>query len=298
MTVVLFFATAALAALLACVLTPVTRALALRVGAVDHPGVRKIHREAVPRLGGLAVILSVTTVLLAVQWISPAAAHRLPADLLRAVAIGVLPIVLVSLIDDIRPLRAAPKFLIHFAGATATVLLGVRLGSVIHLFGHAVHIGWLAVPISIIWLAGTSNAFNIVDGLDGLSAGLALISAISLAAVSLVTGTYEMATAAIILAGALAGFLPFNLYPAKVYLGDTGATTIGFFLGALTLRGGSTTSAGLAVILPIMVIGLPIAETILSMARRLVRKLQGNGHGILTAEIRSALEEFADAAHR
>jgi UDP-GlcNAc:undecaprenyl-phosphate/decaprenyl-phosphate GlcNAc-1-phosphate transferase len=136
-----------------------------------------------------------------------------------------------------------------------------------------------------VWLAGTTNAFNLVDGLDGLSAGLALISSTSLAAVSIVTGRYDMAAAALILAGALAGFLPFNLYPAKVYLGDTGATAIGFFLGALTLRGGSTTSAGLAVILPILVIGVPVAETLLSMARRLVRRLQGGSNGIFDGDM-------------
>ena len=284
MTIALFIVPAVIAALLVLVLTPLTRRLAFQIGAVDHPGPRKIHETPTARLGGIAVVVSVAGVLTGIWLAGSARTHILHTDLLRAIGIGLIPILIVSLIDDIHPLRALPKFLVHFAGAGATVALGVRLGETVHLFGHQIYIGWLAIPISVVWLAGTTNAFNIVDGLDGLSAGLALISAASLAAVSIVTTRYEMASAAVVLAGALAGFLPYNLYPAKVYLGDTGATAIGFFLGALTLRGGSTATAGLAVILPILVVGVPVAETLLSMIRRTVRRIQGHAGGILDGD--------------
>jgi len=284
MSILFFILPPAIAALLAFVLTPASRAIALRLGVVDSPGPRKIHDTPVPRMGGLAVVLAVIVALALTVLIAGGRVHILSAELLRAAATGFIPIFIVSLIDDIRGLRPMPRFLVHLAAASATVALGVRLGAAVHIFHLQISIGWLAVPISILWLAGITNAFNIIDGLDGLSAGLALISAVSLACVSVVIGRYEMATTAAILAGALAGFLPFNIYPAKVYLGDTGATAIGFFLGVLTLRGGSTATAGMAVILPVLVVGVPLAETILSMARRAVRKLQGSPQGILDAD--------------
>jgi UDP-GlcNAc:undecaprenyl-phosphate/decaprenyl-phosphate GlcNAc-1-phosphate transferase len=284
MTLLLFAAPPVLAALLAYAMTPSVRRLALRIGAIDHPGPRKIHAIPTPRLGGAAVVAAIIIVLAAVFFFAPAGVHAIPPPLLVALALGLLPILSVSLIDDLRSLKAAPKFLAHFAGASIAVALGIHLGSTVHFLGYQLHIGWLAIPISILWLAGITNAFNIVDGLDGLSSGLALISAISLTAVSLLTHHYDMAAAAAVLAGALAGFLPHNIFPAKIYLGDTGATAIGFMLGCLTLGGGSTTSAGLAVILPMVVLGLPLAETTLSMIRRSVRKLNGKTGGIFEAD--------------
>ena len=283
MTLLLFVAPAIVAALLAYGLTPVARRLAFRVGAVDEPGPRKIHAAPTPRLGGLAVVFSAAIVFSIVSALAPPKAHALPPDLLFGVALGLLPIAIISFFDDIRPKRAIVKFGVHLIGATIAVAAGIRLGADIHFLGTPIHIGWLAIPISIVWLAGITNAFNLVDGLDGLSAGLALISAVSLAAVSVVTRHYEMAAAANILAGALIGFLPYNIFPARIYLGDSGSTAIGFFLGALTLSGGSTTSAGLAVTLPMVVLGIPLVDTLLSMTRRLLHRTEA-GSGIFSAD--------------
>jgi UDP-GlcNAc:undecaprenyl-phosphate GlcNAc-1-phosphate transferase len=275
MTMFLFVAPAVLAALLAYAFTPLARRVAFRVGAVDQPGPRKLHTAPTPRLGGLSVLFAAASVFAAISWFVPGRMHTLPPALLFGVAAGLVPITMVSLIDDVRPQRAAVKFTAHIIGASIAVSLGIRLNPEVHFLGQEIWIGWIAIPISILWLAGITNAFNLIDGLDGLSAGLALISAISLGAVSIATRHYDMAAGAIILAGALLGFLPYNLYPAKIYLGDTGATAIGFFLGALTLSGGSTTSAGLAVTLPIVVLGIPLADTLLSMLRRLVKRKAG-----------------------
>ena len=283
MTVVWLVVPGVIAAALAYALTPIARAIALRVGAIDLPSPRKVHRVPTPRLGGLAVILTTAIVLVGLAMLTPRM-RTIRDELLLPIAIGVLPILIASLMDDIRGLRALPRLIAHFAGAGATVALGVRLGESVHLFGQEIHIGWLAIPISVLWLAGITNAFNIVDGLDGLSAGLALISSLSLAAVSVIGQRWELASAAVVLAGALTGFLPYNIYPARVYLGDTGATVIGFLLGVLTLRGGSTTSAGLAVLLPVLVVGVPIVETGLSMVRRFVRRLSGAQGGIMDAD--------------
>lgn len=284
MTVLFFLAPAAVAALLAFALTPVARRVAIAAGAVDQPGPRKIHTTPTPRLGGAAVVGAFMLVLGAVYAVAPPHTYVLAADLVIAALIGVMPILLISIVDDIRPLPAMLKLIVHLGGASAAVALGIRLNADVHFLGREVHIGWIAIPISVLWLAGTANAFNIVDGLDGLSAGLALISCVSLVAVSVVTRKFEMAATAAVLAGAIVGFLPFNIYPAKIYLGDTGATCIGFFLGALTLSGGATMSAGLAVTLPIVVLGVPIAETIVSIMRRVVRRLEGGKSGVMEAD--------------
>jgi UDP-GlcNAc:undecaprenyl-phosphate GlcNAc-1-phosphate transferase len=255
-------------------LTPAARLLALRVGAIDKPGPRKVHHVPIPRLGGLAVVGAVALVLAPLCAVHPPVPEWLPEGLCPGLALGLLPILLVSLRDDIRPLGAMPKLGAQLAGAGIAVSFGIRLGTEVHVFGQPVQLGFLAIPISLLWIVGLTNAFNLVDGLDGLSAGLALISSLSLAAVSFLVGRYGMASASLILSGALVGFLPYNIFPAKVFLGDTGATAVGFGLACLALRGGATLSAGMAVLIPVVVLGLPIAEASISVLRRLLRKAQ------------------------
>jgi UDP-GlcNAc:undecaprenyl-phosphate GlcNAc-1-phosphate transferase len=274
-----------LAALLSFVLTPRVRRLAVRIGAVDRPGPRKVHSSTVPRLGGLAVVASGAIVVALLFWSALPQVDRIADNLALGLTFGLLPILICSVADDLQPLRALPKFAAQLAGASIAVGFGIQLGEQVRLFGQTIDLGWLAIPISILWLVGLTNAFNIVDGLDGLSAGLALVSAVSLAGTALFVGQSGLAMVALVLAGALAGFLPYNIYPAKVFLGDSGSTAIGFALGCLALRGGSTLSSGLAVLAPMLVLGLPIAETLVSMARRLVRGLRSGGRaGVFEAD--------------
>lgn len=263
-----------LAAAISYVLTPVTKRLALRVGAVDQPGPRKVHKVPIPRLGGLAVVVSAVIVSGALCFLDAPGIHRLLDPSCAGLGLGLLPILVVSLWDDIHTLPALPKLAAQVAGAGIAVAFGIRLEPQVHLFGHEIALGFLSVPFALLWIVGVTNAFNLVDGLDGLSAGLALISAFSLAFISLLTSRYPMASASLVLAGALVGFLPYNVYPAKVFLGDTGATAVGFWLACLALRGGSTLSAGMAVLIPVVVLGLPVTETLISMLRRFLRRLE------------------------
>ena len=271
------------AAGLAWALTPLAGRFALRVGAVDRPSARKVHEVPTPRLGGLAVVAS-TAVVLAV--VDATTGLRVPPELWMGLGQGLLPILLVSVVDDVRGLGAGWKFLGHLAGALIAVGAGITLGDGVHLFGAAIHIGVLAYPLSVLWLIGVTNAFNLVDGLDGLSAGLALISAGSLVPVFLLAHESGVAIAALVLAGSLVGFLPYNLHPAKVFLGDTGAASVGFALACLALRGGSTFSAGFATLLPVIVFAVPIADTAVSMARRLLGSA-GTGPGRMFVADRS-----------
>jgi len=286
MTLILFAVPAVFAAVLSFCLVPPVRAIAFRMGAIDLPGPRKIHKEPMARLGGLAVVMAAFVVFAAISFLKPARFHAISPGLMAGIAGGLIPIFLVSFIDDLRSVRALTKLVVHFLGAAIAVSLGNALPATIALFGRDIRLGWLAIPISLLWIAFVTNAFNIIDGLDGLSAGLALISSISLVALSLVMGHYATAAASLILAGALIGFLPYNFYPAKIFLGDTGATAIGFVLACLTLAGGSLQSAGLAVALPLLIVGVPLADTAISIVRRVVAKVEGGSRGVFEADSR------------
>jgi len=268
-------------AAVAFALTPLTARLAVLVGAIDVPGRRKTHAEPTPRLGGLAVVGASAAVWAGASWWFGVS---LPRELSLGLIAGGLPILAVSVLDDMRGVRASRKLLVHIAGALIAVASGVALGGVVHLFDVEIQLGIWAIPLSVVWLVGVTNAFNVIDGLDGLAAGLALIASLCMAVVFALVGQPIMAGAALVLAGALAGFLPFNVHPARLFLGDSGATAIGFCLGAFALKGGSTLSSGFAALVPVLIMGLPIADTLITVARRTVGRLERRQGGVFVAD--------------
>ena len=271
------------AAALAFGFTPLVARVAVRVGAIDIPDARKVHDRPIPRLGGLAIVASIALVLGGAQLLS-ADRWELPLHLAPGLGLGVLPILLVSIWDDIQSVGARRKLIAHTLGAVMAVALGISLGPVVHLFGVPIEIGWIARPLSVLWIVAVTNAFNLIDGLDGLSAGLALIAAASMAAVFAIVGQSNMVGVALVLAGALLGFLPYNLHPARLFMGDTGATAIGFCLAAFALRGGSTLSSGFAALLPVFILGLPIADALVAVARRTLHRLEYHTGGVFDAD--------------
>ena len=158
------------AVVVAFVLAPLTARLAVRVGAIDLPGRRKTHAAPTPRLGGLAVVGAIAAVWAAAFWLFGVS---LPRELSIGLVAGGLPILAVSVIDDMRGVSAGRKLLVHITAASLAVAAGVALGDVVHLFDVEIHLGIWALPLSVVWLVGVTNAFNVIDGLDGLSAGLA-----------------------------------------------------------------------------------------------------------------------------
>lgn len=271
---ILYLVMAAVAgAVLAYALSPLSARVAAAVGAVDHPGPRKVHLTPIPRLGGVAVLLGTLggVLVVASSWFF----NELAVGYLFGVIVGLMPVLVVSLIDDVRPVSAWIKAACHLAGAVLAVSLGVRLGDEITILGGTLALGWVAWPLSVFWLVGITNAFNIVDGLDGLAAGLALIAAVTMTAVLASAGQMNSAVVPAALAGALLGFLPYNTHPARMFLGDSGAACIGFILGTLALKGGATMSAGFAAALPIFLMGLPVADTLIAIGRRLVKRVGG-----------------------
>jgi UDP-GlcNAc:undecaprenyl-phosphate GlcNAc-1-phosphate transferase len=235
-----------LALLLGIYFTPVARQAALRFGIVDRPdGLLKNHREAVPYLGGLAVFLAYLVAL----------GLALPFDnlLLGLLLAGTLTL-LVGLIDDFGVLTPLAKL----TGQGVAVFVLLRSGAVIELVEVPPALRW---PLAAAWLLGVCNAFNLLDILDGLAAGVGALAAIALGLVAVATGSLPEAAAAFALAGALAGFLVFNFHPARIYLGDAGSLTIGITLGALALALPWTEVSPAGFLAPLAILVVPLADT-------------------------------------
>lgn len=256
--------------------TPWVRLLALRLGAIDRPSARKIHREPIPRLGGLAVFGSFVASLLVAYQLGGRSAWLIPLEVgaLLPILSGALIMFTVGVWDDIRPLSAGTKFLWQAVAAGIAIWLGVRIEQLSFLGTGALELGVLAVPLTFLWIVGITNAFNLIDGLDGLATGLASIAAGTCAAIFLLRGDAQDAMLLVMLLGALMGFLRYNFHPARIFLGDSGSLTVGNLLAVTAITGSQKGATALAVVVPLLVFGLPILDTLLSMARRFVGGLR------------------------
>ncbi len=255
---VLFISSAALVYLLAY---PV-RAVALRFGVVDHPEKRKMHQIPIPLLGGVAIFLSfaiVSTAVMARGSDDPRAFLGLMAGATIILALGV--------IDDVVGARAVVKFAVQTLAAVVVVAMGQRIELFTNPLGDSFHLGWLGGPVAVFWIVGVTNAVNLIDGLDGLAAGIGGIAALGLFAVAL-PGSPFVATLTIILAGAVLGFLPHNFYPSRQFLGDAGSMFIGFSLAVIGLHGSLKATTATMLFLPIIVLGVPIFDTLFAIFRR------------------------------
>jgi len=250
-------------------LTPVVRDLAWRVGAVDKPGGRKIHLAPVPRLGGVSVFLAAgLTILTAYGLERLNLGVTLDIDLWSPFILGAIIVFLVGVWDDLRPLPAWLKFLFQALAAGIAIWGGIRIEYISALGGGVFNLGMLAIPLTFLWIVGLTNAFNLIDGLDGLAAGLGLIAAVTNATIFFMTGQVSESLLLLILAGALAGFLRHNFHPASIFLGDSGSQFIGYVLAVTAITEVQKPATTLPVIIPFLVFGLPIFDTLLSMIRR------------------------------
>ncbi len=242
------------------VLTPVVRAAALRAGLVYAPNARTVHTQPMPVLGGIAIFAAfVVTVL-----------HRvgLGQDLL-GLLLGMAIIFAVGVRDDIRELSPLPKFLGQIAAAGVAVYLGVRVEFVTNPFGPGmIYLGNWGIPLTLFWILAMTNVVNFLDGLDGLAAGVSSIASIALFVVAAGRGQAVVATFAIALAGSAIGFLPYNFNPAKIFMGDAGAMSLGFALATVSVEGALKGAATIALVIPMFTLGVPILDTAFAIARR------------------------------
>lgn len=262
-------------------LSPGIRRAALTLGVVDLPSERKIHTVPVPRFGGVVVALSIAVTLLAAVALEVSLPGGFAFDLSRwwPVFSGGAIVFLIGTFDDIRPLPIWSKFLAQTAAAFVAIAMGVRVDQ-ISLFGSGtMDLGALAVPLTFLWIVGITNALNLVDGLDGLAVGLGGIAAGTCAMLFIFRGEAQDAGLLIIVLGALLGFLPYNFNPARMYLGDSGSLLTGYVLAVTTIIGIEHTPTALAAIIPLLVLGLPIADTLFSMFRRMMTSPSGKDSG-------------------
>ena len=264
---------------MAVVLTPLVRFLALRIGAVDNPNARRINKVPMPSAGGLAIFISfaisslvfLPLIVTRVYFFSTYFEYVFPIVVAGAV------IILTGLIDDLRELAPLPKILgILFAALIIWFFTDFHFDSFKIPFGGPLLVfpTWLAFCLTVLWIVAITNAINLIDGLDGLVAGVSIISLLTMGIVSyffLYDSNIFLSLTIFVLVAAITGFLPYNYHPAIIYLGDTGALFIGFMIGVFSLQGLKNSTA-VAVVTPIIILGVPITDTVVAIIRR---KLSG-----------------------
>lgn len=258
---------------LSLLITPLVIRLANRIGATDAPDERKVHTTVMPRIGGLAVLLSAAGTILALYFLFT---DSLPQSFDGSNTTLVVVMCFMALFglgfrDDLKPLSPEVKFGVQFVLATVIYFAGFQISNITNLLGSGVlEIGILDLPLTVLWIVGITNAFNLIDGLDGLASGVAVIACTSIFFITFNSGQTGAALFSLIIAGSLLGFLRYNFNPAKIFLGDSGSLLIGFSLALLSIQTTAKITTGFAVLLPILVLALPITDTLVSMVRRLI----------------------------
>ena len=252
-------------------LTPAVVRLALRLKAVDLPGGRKRHRGAMPRLGGIAIVASIAICLgPSLLLLKDGGLAISPMEVLGFTAAAAI-IFGVGLTDDIRGLGPLQKLFFQLLAASIVVAIGWEF-SALRLPGEGrFALGAVAPVVSVLWIVGVTNAINFIDGLDGLAAGIVAIIASSMLLLAVLQSSPETVIVTACIVGACVGFLRHNWRPAKIYMGDSGSLTLGFVLAAVTLRSSVKASAAVAILVPILALGLPVIDTLLVMWYRFLR---------------------------
>jgi UDP-GlcNAc:undecaprenyl-phosphate GlcNAc-1-phosphate transferase len=263
-----YLVTFLLAALFAVLLTPVAGAVGRRLGALDRTA-----DPPLPRFGGLAIVASFVVALLlpALVFEPTRALLRFSRIELNAVYVGALVIFALGVLDDIKGLHAPVKLVVEVAVAVGLFLAGVRASTVWLPFG-IVNLGSvLGLCFTVLWIVGLTNAFNLLDGIDGAAAGAAVFALLSVFVTSVALGQPLVALLTIALAGATLGFLRYNFAPARIYLGDSGSLLLGFMLSTLAIRGATKGPTIVAIAIPIVAFALPVMDTLLAVVRRAAR---------------------------
>ena len=248
--------------------TPLSQTIAYKIGAIDIPkDKRRVHKEPIPRLGGLAIYYGF---LISVLFFS----HM--DKQLAGIIGGSLLIVGIGIIDDVMQLKASIKFLVQIIAAVIVVLCDVRINAISMpesiVSGGILNLGIMSFPVTVLWIVGVTNAVNLIDGLDGLAVGVSSIATFSLFFIAILAGEPTVAILAAALAGSCLGFLPYNFNPAKIFMGDTGSTFLGYMLSIICIQGLFKGYVIISFIVPFLILGLPIFDTAYAIFRRLKNK--------------------------
>jgi len=243
--------------------TPLVKIFAHKIGAMDIPkDNRRMHKVPIPRAGGLAIFLGFMVSYLIFGTIN---------SNIRAILIGSVLIVLLGVLDDVKNLRPLVKMAGQIVAALVPVLAGVRVQSLTNPFSQSgyLHLGVWGIPLTVLWIVGITNAVNFIDGLDGLACGVSTIGILTMYTISVLLAEVDVVVAMAALAGACIGFLPYNLNPAKIFMGDTGSMLLGYLLAAFSVQGLFKFYAVISFAVPFLMLGLPIFDTTFAIVRRL-----------------------------
>jgi UDP-GlcNAc:undecaprenyl-phosphate/decaprenyl-phosphate GlcNAc-1-phosphate transferase len=262
---------------LSVLVTPLVRRFALRIGAVSTPGGRHVHGRTVPRLGGIALAFAWAVPVVALALRDPFVTRALQGKLLQIVTVvaGGGVICAVGALDDARGLRSVHKLAAQVVVATFAFACGFQIQAVqLPLLG-VLQMGVFALPVTVLWIVGVTNAVNLIDGLDGLAAGVSFFAAFTSFVIASISGSVFVALTMAALMGALVGFLFFNFNPARIFMGDSGSYFLGFVLATTALAGGGLqqkASTAVSLLVPVLALGVPIFDTLFSMFRRLLER--------------------------
>lgn len=254
-----YFVAFIVALAVAYLITPTIKDLAVKAGAMDAPDARKVHTKPIPRMGGLAIYLGFVLAVIASMHI-----NREVMGLL----LGGTVILIVGIIDDLKQLSPKVKLAGQILAAVVLVLFDIRIEWITNPFGDMLYLEYLSVPLTLLWVVGLTNTVNLIDGLDGLAAGVSTIAAVTILLVALQQNFLTVAILMAALAGSALGFLQHNFNPAEIFMGDTGSMFLGYMLAAISVTGTVKSAATIALIVPIVALGLPIMDTAFAILRR------------------------------
>lgn len=259
--------TIAVAFIVSFAATPIVKMFAEKVGAIDIPNEeRRVHDHPIPRMGGLAIFLGFLISVLLFVDISPQ---------IQGILLGSIIIVVTGAVDDIVSLNAWVKLFLQIAAACIPVFFGVRIEVVMNPIlwssNEYLLLKSLSIPITILWIVGITNSVNLIDGLDGLAVGVSTISSVTMLVIALLVSDANVAIVLAALAGACVGFMPYNLNPAKIFMGDTGALLLGYILATMSVLGLFKFYAIVSFAVPLLALAVPLFDTIFSFFRRIVR---------------------------
>jgi len=249
-------------------LTPVARKLAVRLNMYAHPNHRTSHNGAVPKFGGLAIIFAFVLGL-AVAFSLDKSLFAGEGARVGSLVLGALLIFLTGALDDKLELNCNVKLVIELVVASLAFRAGWRVETILLPAAMEIHLGIFSYFLSVFWMVGVINAFNLIDGLDGLAAGIALVVSFVMISIAALFGNSLVALISLLLAGAVLGFLRYNINPASIFMGDSGSLSLGFIISCLSIEAASVQPGRIAFLVPFLLLGIPITDTLLAIVRRL-----------------------------
>jgi UDP-GlcNAc:undecaprenyl-phosphate/decaprenyl-phosphate GlcNAc-1-phosphate transferase len=271
--------------ILGLLLTPAVTSASVSFGMLDSPGGRKAHPTAVPRIGGVAIVAASGLALALVFWTLPWLGLHAPAlTTIKPIIIGAMLVFVVGLVDDFASLSPWPKLGVQAIAASVVVASGLLVERVT-IADWTLRLGLFSYPVTVLWIIGLTNAFNLIDGIDGLAAGIAVVAGATCAAILVGRGHAAEAMLLTAMVGASLGFLVYNFAPASIFLGDSGSLAFGFVLATTAIAGWQKGATALAAGVPLLIFALPLADAASAMLRRATRPADGRGWSSLLRRI-------------